>query len=237
MKQFATSLPAALMLFMMSCNNQPKPAEEQHTTTDTVAKVTAPAAFTPYKAMMVQLTVKDFDKWLPVYKSNDSLRKANGITSSAAGQGLDNKKWVIVINATPDIEKAKAFTALPARKEAMKKAGVTGTPTETYYNVLRDDTSTIPQSERVMVTHHVKDFDAWLKVYDGEGKDTRAANGMMDRWLARGIDDPNTVTLLFAITDMAKAKARIAAPEMKKLMTDAGVDGAPKITYFKWVTQ
>ena len=63
----------------------------------------------------------------------------------------------------------------------------------------------------------------------------RAANGMLDRALAQNADDPNTVTLLFAITDMAKVKARIASPELKKVMTDAGADGPPTITFFKWV--
>ena len=86
-----------------------------------------------------------------------------------------------------------------------------------------------------MVTHHVKDFASWLKAYDAEGPAARAANGMLDRALAQNADDPNTVTLLFAITDMAKVKAGIASPELKKVMTDAGADGPPTITFFKWV--
>jgi hypothetical protein len=31
---------------------------------------------------------------------------------------------------------------------------------------------------------------------------------------------------------MAKAKARISSPELKKLMTDAGVTGAPTIKFY-----
>jgi hypothetical protein len=45
------------------------------------------------------------------------------------------------------------------------------------------------------------------------------------------------VTILFAITDMAKAKARVASPELKKIMADAGLVGPPTLTWFKWVNQ
>ncbi len=86
-----------------------------------------------------------------------------------------------------------------------------------------------------MVTHKVKDFDAWLKVYDGEGKATRASQGMVDRVLARGIDDPNIVHIVFAVTDMAKAKAAISSEAKKKLMTSAGVEGPPTIEFYKQV--
>ena len=133
-----------------------------------------------------------------------------------------------------DVQKAKYFTTAPGLADAMKKAGVTGKPTIMFADVIRDDTTTIPQQERVMVTCHVKDFDAWVKAYDAEGLSSRAGFGMVDRGMARNIDDPNTVSLLFAITDMAKAKARITSPELKKIMDDSGVDGPPTITWFKW---
>jgi hypothetical protein len=229
MKQLSTIFTAVLVLLITSCN-QNKPAE------DKTAVTTAPKpAFTPYKAMMITHDVKDFDKWDAVFTSHDSMRKAHGLTLSYVGRGLDDERWTLILSTATDIQRAEEYATSPERKAAMKQAGVDGPSTVTYVDVLRDDTSTIPQQERVMVTHHVKDFDAWLKAYDNEGMQTRAANGMVDRFLARGIDDPNTVTLLFAITDMAKAKARIASEELKKIMTDAGVDSPPQISYFKWV--
>ena len=83
-----------------------------------------------------------------------------------------------------------------------------------------------------MITHKVKDFDAWLKVYDGEGMATRAAEGMVDRVIARGVDDPNMVHIVFAITDMTKAKAAITSEAKKKIMMSAGVDGPPTIEFY-----
>jgi len=184
---------------------------------------------------LIQHKVKDFDKWLPLYQAHDSARKASGLTEIAIGRGLDNNNEVTAAFKTDDIQKAKDFTASPGLKEAMQKGGVTGAPSIKYITVIRNDTSSIETKDRLMVSHHVKDFDAWLKVFDGEGKETRAANGLIDRGVARGVEDPNTVYVLFAVTDLAKAKARSASPELKKLMTDAGVDGPPTVNFYKLV--
>jgi hypothetical protein len=70
-------------------------------------------------------------------------------------------------------------------------------------------------------------------VYQAEGKAKRAENGLVERGMARDIDDPNRVTVVFAITDMVKAKARVGSEELKKLMTDAGVEGPPQIVFYK----
>ena len=110
-----------------------------------------------------------------------------------------------------------------------------GAPTFSYIDVVRNDDTKIDQKERLMVVHKVKNYNAWLKVYDGEGKETRAANGLIDRGLGRGVNDSNMVYIVFAITDMAKAKARLSSPELKKIMTDAGVEGAPKSFFYRIV--
>jgi len=213
---------------MTSCNNQPKPA-------DTTAPTTAKPALISYKAMVVQHTVKDFDSWNAAFNKRDSLFKANGITDASIARVLGDENNVIVAFTISDLQKAKDLISSPMAKEAMMSDGVTGTPSIGYWNVLRDDTSFLANKERVMITHHVKDFDTWLKAYDAEGVAARAANGMMDRVLARGIDDPNSVSLIFAITDTAKANARMNSPELKKIMTDGGVDGPVTVTHFKWV--
>lgn len=234
MKQIANVFTALLVLLLVSCNNKPKETAETPVA-DTTKPVAVAPVFTPYKAMIIQHTVKDFDKWVTAFNGHDSIRKANGFTDASVGRGLDNDKLVVVYNVIGDLAKAKDFSASANLKEVMKKAGVNSAPSISFVEVIRDDTTTIPQQERIMVTHHVKDFDAWLKVYDSEGLASRAANGMVDRGMTRSLDDPNTVSLLFAITDMAKVKARLASPEMKKVMTDAGVDGPPQITFFKWM--
>ena len=184
---------------------------------------------------MVQHKVKNFDKWKKGYLAHDSMRKAYGISHFVFGRGLADSNMVIIVDKINDVKKAKDFSVLPNLKDAMQKAGVSGPPKFSYLDVVRNDDAKIDQKDRVMVMHKVKDFDTWLKAYDAEGKAARAANGMIDRGLARGVDDPNMVYIVFAVSDMAKAKARSNSPELKKLMTDAGVVGPPQFMYYKLV--
>ena len=238
MKQLFVSLSAVVLLTFISCNNNEAAKEETTTTntdTTTTAKAPEPPAFQPFTITLIQHKVKNFDKWLPIYKADDSARKANGLTELNLGRGLDNNNEVLVALKADDIQKAKDFAGSPGLKETMKKAGVTGTPVISYITVIRDDSSSVPQEDRLLISHHVKDFDAWLKVYDGEPKETRNGFGLIDRGIARGVDDPNKVYVLFVVSDVAKAKARVASPELKKLMTDAGVDEPATITFFKVV--
>lgn len=235
MKKISSVIVIASLLFFSACNNSGNEKEESKKDSTPTVKAPEKPAPAPDVIVLVQHQVKSFDKWIPVFKADDSARKANGLTTVLVGKGLDNPNAVIVGMLASDVQKAKQFAAAPQLKDVMQKAGVVGAPTISYVTILRNDTTDIPQKDRVLVSHHVKDFDAWLKVYDGEGKDTRAANGLIDRGLGRGVDDPNTVYILFAISDMKKAKARSNSPEMKKLMTDAGVDSKPVMTFYKVV--
>lgn len=240
MKKTISILTAGFMLFLASCGNNPKETAETteaDTTAADTAAAMAPAApeFTPFKVMAVTHKVKDFDKFKEVYMAHDSMRHASGLTHFRTGRGLDDPNMVFVVNRIDDVAKAKEFAASEDLKNAMKKAGVVGPPTIAFAEIIRLDSSMLEIKDRVRVIHRVKDFDAWLKVYDGEGKETRAANGIIDRSLSRGIDDPNTVTLTFAISDMEKAKARMNSPELKALMMGAGVEGAPSFFFYKLI--
>jgi len=228
-------VPVLLLVFtvaFLSCkkNKTEKMETEEGMPMDTVAEV---AAFEPFKVIVIKHKVADYDKWRKGYDAHDSVRQAYGISHYVIGRGMDDRNTVIVIDKMNDVTKAKEFSAMPSLKEAMKKAGVIGSPEFAYYEVIRNDDSKINLKDRIMVTHRVKDFDAWLKVYDAEGVAKRMEEGLIDRGMARSIDDPNMVTLVFAISDMEKAKAAINSEEKKKLMTEAGVEGSPKMFYYK----
>jgi quinol monooxygenase YgiN len=212
-------LMVCLLVFTQGCKTEPKAEETPIPTVD-------------YQVMMIKHPVKDYSIWKPVYMAHDSVRQAYGISPVGVGRGAEDPNMVIVIERVTDMAKAKEFIALPDLKTAMDSAGVTGAPSFAFANVIRNDSTEIPQTDRVMVSHKVKDFDAWLKVYDGEGRSARAANGLLDRALARDADDPNTVYIVFAITDKDKAMARMQSEDIKKLMTDAGVEGPPSFFFY-----
>jgi hypothetical protein len=165
--------------------------------------------------------------------AHDSMRRASGIMHAHMGRGVEDSNMVVVFDSVADVQKAKDFGASPGLKEAMKKAGVVGMPSISLVNVIRSEAPPMGMNDRVMVSHKVKDFDTWLKAYDAEGDSARAQNGLQDRLLARGIDDSNMVYIVFIVTDMTKAKARVSSPDLKKIMTDAGVISKPEIFWYK----
>jgi hypothetical protein len=223
MKAITTLAMTALVLCFTACNNNTK-QEAAKTVT----------SLSPYKAILVQHTVADWDKWLTAFKSSDTLMKAAELTSAGVARGLDNDKYVTVIATAADLQKARDFGASQGLKDAMANSGVTDTPSVNYLDVSFDDTSTIPQSERLMITDKVKDYAAFKKVFDAQTDQQRAERGLILRLFAQSADDPNTVVIFFAVTDMAKAKAWQDSPELKKILADAGVTDR-HINWFKWV--
>ncbi|HXB30614.1 MAG TPA: hypothetical protein VNW49_12390 [Puia sp.] len=232
MKSFLVIL-AAMSLF--SCNSGP--AKDETPKTDTTAAVPPPAevkpAFIPFKVVIVQHRIKNFGKAETEYFNRDSLRKTYGISHYVIGRDLKDSNVVFVVDKIEDMDKAKSFYTLPGAKDAMKKAGVSTPPAFTYAEFVRSNDSPVQFMDGLAVTHHVKDYGVWLKAYDAEGDSVRKANGLIERGIARNLYDSNTVSILFEVSDMAKAKARVASPELKKVMTDAGVDSPPT---FRWYT-
>ncbi len=219
MKRISLLLAASACLFFLSCKGKEEPKSEP-----------IPAA--SFDVMAVMHTVKDFDAWKAAYMAHDSVRKANGLETFTMGRGVEDPNLVYVTHKMADVTKAKALAASPELKTAMDSAGVTSPPEFDYGHVIRMDTSGMDQKLRLRIKHHVKDFDAWLKVYDAEGKEKRLEYGLADRSMARGIDDPNMVYITFYVTDGEKAKARGASPELKKIMEEAGVDSEPQILMY-----
>lgn len=231
-------LPAiAMAALLMSCNSGP--AKEETKSADTAVTAPAPVAevkpaFIPFKVVIVQQKVKNFEKSEAEYFNRDSLRKANGISHYVIGRDLRDSNNVFVVDKIEDVDKTKSFYALPGAKAAMKKAGVSNPPSFTYAEFVRVNDSPIQFTDGLAVSHHVKNYDVWLKAYDSDAA-SRSSNGLIERGIARNLYDSNTVSVLFEVSDMAKAKARMASPDLKKVMTDAGVDSPPSVRWYKLV--
>jgi hypothetical protein len=231
-----SAMPLALLLF--SCGNEPSKEEAK---TDTTAAAPAPGpetkpAFSPYKVVAIQPKVKNFDKWIMTNNEDDSLRKAYGITQVLVGRDLKDTNMVYVMSKIDDMDKAIAYSKLTNLKETSKQSGLVGSLGFSYAEMIRSDESPTESVNRLGVSHHVKDFAAWLKAFDAEGHAaTRAANGMVDRNIARSLIDSNIVYLTFVVTDLEKAKARMASDSVKNIMKDAGVDSPPTIRWYRVV--
>lgn len=202
------------------------------TDTTTATKMATPAAMeAPFDVLEVTHTVKNYAKWRPGFDSDSAARISSGMQLIVVGRGVDSANHIMVVLKVSDVAKAKAFAADPRLKDVMTKNGVISKPNIEFFHVIRFNPNS-REKNWVIITHKVKDFDAWLKVYDGEGTAKRLSNGEVDVALARGIDDPNLVHVVFDITDMTKAKADIYSDAKKKLMMSAGVTGTPVIQFY-----
>ena len=223
--------------FLFSCNSEP--AKETPPADTTAAAAPAPAevkpAFVPFKVVIVQNKVKNFAKAETEYFNRDSLRNLYGISHYVIGRDMKDSNTVFVVDKIQDMDKAKSFYALPGAKAAAMKAGVTTLPGFTYAEFIRGNDNPIQFTDGLAISHHVKDFNTWLKAYDAEGDTARRNNGLIERGIARNLQDSNSVSVLFEVSDMAKAKARTMSPELKKIMTDAGVDSPPTFRWYKLI--
>ena len=231
----ATSFAVSMLFFLSSCGSADDTKTEDTTATAATTAEKAPESTTPAKlsnVMIMQFKVADYAKWHAMYESKerDSIRRSYGLTNYVAGKGLDDPTSVIVLLKMEDANRAKELSASQGMKDRMKAAGVIGTPSFSYLHVVMDDNSTIPQTNRLLMTHKVKEWDAWKKEFDNH-KQVRVDGGLIDRLIGYDINDNHKGAIIFAVTDLAKAKAFLQSADLKDKMEKAGVDGKP-VSFF-----
>ena len=230
------SVAACMLLFVSSCNSGSEKKAEEPAAADTTAAVThtveTPApAVKPPNVLVIKHKVANYAKWKTLYDAHDSVRLAYGLHNYVVARGLDDSNTVMIALHMDDAAKAKAFTQLADLKETMKKGGVMGMPTFSFIDVQMMDTSVNAQT-RVRVTHKVKDWDAWKKAFDSH-KQARMDAGLTDRSVGYEIGDNHMVSIVFAISDMKKAKDFMNSKDLKDKMAAAGVEGPPSFFYYK----
>jgi len=228
---------ALTSLSLLSCNSggEKTTTETKDTTMQKAPEPTPPPAPAKLPNMLtIRQKVANFAKWIVAYEAHDSARLANGLHNYLIGRDLDDSNRVTVTTLMDDTAKAKQFGASADLKAVMKKAGVIGAPTFQMTNMIWLDTSAQVGPMRMKVSHKVKDFDAWKKVFDND-KPARTAAGLTDRALSRDINDPNMVVIVCAVSDLVKAKAFGASKELKDKMKEGGVEGAPNVIFYNIV--
>ena len=233
--QLALALSLAMVLFAGNTKNTGKAAKmDAESNEQPVLKENAPPddmMSLPFNAVVIKHTVADYNVWKPFFEADSTNRNAAGLHLIGLARGIENENEVEIPFMIDDVQKAKAFTTNPVLKDVMQKGGVTSAPSILFIKVLRMSKAIQMPGDYAEVTLKVKDFDSWIKVFDGEGAAMRAKDGLQDGVLAQGIDDPHLVYLVFKITDLEQAKAAMLNPARKKLMQKSGVMGEPEV-YF-----
>ena len=231
MKKISVLFTACAFLLSSSCNSGQKTEQSSpDSATAEVPTVTAPAQVNPKPVVLIWHKVSDFNKWLPGYESHDSARLAAGLHNYVVGRDLNDTNMVFVALRMDDLEKARSFASSPELGTTMKKLGVTGPPAISYVDVQLNDT-TANTATRLIMNHKVKDYDAFKKVFDSN-RQIRIDAGMIDRAVGYEFGDKNNVTMVFAITDPAKAKAFTSSEDLKNKMSEAGVIGTPTMHFY-----
>ena len=234
-KFFATLGVAAGMVFFSACNSGKDKKAADNPADTTTAKMDTPAAAPsgPMSTMIVRIKVADYAKWKPAYESHDSTRLANGLHNYVIARGTEDSNTVLIAMIMDDVTKAKEFAASKDLKDKMKESGVVGAPAVMdFLEAVMNDTTAIQATVRVMIRHKVKDWDAWKKSFDSH-KQTRMDAGLADRVVSHSFGDTHNVSLVFAVTDMDKAKAFMNSDDLKNKMKEAGVEGPPDFFYYK----
>jgi hypothetical protein len=82
----------------------------------------------------------------------------------------------------------------------------------------------------MIVRHRVADYAAWKPVFD-EHQGFRAQGGVIAHSLYRDADDANMVTMVFAVTDLGRAREFATSADLRQVMERAGVQGQPDIWF------
>jgi hypothetical protein len=84
---------------------------------------------------------------------------------------------------------------------------------------------------KVIVQHHVIDYDRWFAVFN-EHQATRVAHGATGHSVNRVAADPNTIVIVSDFATLEGALAFSQDPSLPAAMTKGGVDGPPQV----WIT-
>lgn len=85
---------------------------------------------------------------------------------------------------------------------------------------------------KVIVQHHVADYDRWLEVFTQHGE-VRRRHGATGHSINRSVDDPNSLVVVNDFATVAGAQAFAADPSLPEAMHGGGVDGKPQV----WIAE
>lgn len=84
----------------------------------------------------------------------------------------------------------------------------------------------------LLAQHRVRNFSEWYKGYVS-GRTPRTEAGLTEIKVFRNHADPDHITMLFSVENLAKAKALIESPALKEHMESIGVLGPMSVTFLK----
>lgn len=85
---------------------------------------------------------------------------------------------------------------------------------------------------KVIVQHHVADYDRWYPVFTEHG-DVRRQHGATGHSLSREVADPSSLVIVNEFATLEGARAFSQDPSLPAVMARAGVDSPPQV----WIVE
>jgi hypothetical protein len=82
----------------------------------------------------------------------------------------------------------------------------------------------------MLVRYKIRDFFSWKRVYDAQLM-KRIEAGLIEKYLFRGIDDPNEVMILYEARDLGRAKALSESSGFHEMMEKGGMVEKPIVNF------
>jgi quinol monooxygenase YgiN len=181
-------------------------------------------------AVVVSHTVSNFDHWKRVFDADQAARKSAGLLGHHINRGADDPNRLAVYLPATDRARAEAFLANPDLNATMSRAGVTSVPDVAWVQPMEAKYIADRPVAAAMISHEVDDYAGWKKVYDSVAA-ARQKAGIIGAAVNRRLDNPNHVLVYHQAETKAQLEAFFASAELKAAMKQAGVKGAPVITY------
>jgi hypothetical protein len=168
---------------------------------------------------------KDFSVWKKSYDADVPRRSKAGLTQLHVLRDLVNPQLLALMFEVSDLGRAKAMASSPDLAAAMKAGGIIGVPRVKF----RHGSYTHAEAATyASMTLTVRDFETAKKAYAMDAVERKGAT-LTDLGILQADDDPNNLLLVWAVGDVARAKAFFDSPKLAAHMSkNAGVVGAPE---------
>jgi len=198
---------------------------------DTSMQSPSPATVTaPVALAVVDIHVASFDAWKAGFDGHAAARRGAGVVSARVNRSADDPSAVTVCLLGGSAESLQTFLSSADRAEAMRRSGVVGTPRTTMTTPVEDVTVKDRPLAGAFVRHHVADFDAWKRGFDGRAA-ARAQGGVIGHAVARANDDPNEVIVFLQAESVDSLRRFTGSDDLRNAMTAAGVQGTPRVSF------
>jgi quinol monooxygenase YgiN len=180
-------------------------------------------------AAVITHKVKDYGVWRAGFDAHGPARKQAGILGHHVNRTADDPNTVSIYLAAGTQDELRAFAASPSLKEVMQSAGVVSEPVVMPLLPQEDRTIKKPTAG-VIAVHDVADYATWKLAFDKHDAARKQA-GIIGYAVNRRADNPNTVVIYMQAESLAELRAFVSSADLKATMQQAGVVGAPRITF------